>query len=192
MKSAILSFVLSGVFSFVMAQDTSRFENREKFDQWIQYSFKYLTGGLNKDIRKKIDKEFKKYDFTAEKYECNFHFDFNVKLDSLGRIKKCEQSVKYEDEQFERLANNIRQIILTSNWQPANWVHLKDTSYLIDFFHVTISGDCESATLSYNISDRERNHKPYVWVVKDKNEDLYFTGFEYYMDASKKCKKEDK
>lgn len=188
MKSAILFFVFSFVFSFAKSQDTIRFEKRIDFDQQIQYSFKELTGGLNKDIRKKIDKEFKAYDFTLKRYECNFHIDFNVKLDSLGRIKKCEQSEKYKDEQFEHLANNIEQIILTSNWKVPNWVHLKDTSYLIDFFHVTITGECDPPKLSYHISDRERNHKPYIWIVKNHDGYLYFKGFEY-INISKKPKK---
>lgn len=168
-------------------QDTIVLKNRKEFNQLIQYRFLDETGGLTPVMRKRIEKKFKKFDFSDNQYKCQYLFDYIIELDSTGYIKKCKQLGSFADSQLNEFSNGVVNIIINSKYQFPNRVNLVDTNYYIGTVQLTFELSCDPRELVFRISQNETSESRYVLYVKDEEKNIYFSDFSKYTAKKKKC-----
>lgn len=174
-----------------ISQDTIETKNRREFDKLIQYTFLENTGGLNPVLRKKIKREFKRYDFTKKEYNCQYVFDYIIELDSLGNIKNCKQIGRYNDSALNEFSEAVISIIKKSSYHVANWIYLEDTSYCIETVQFSFEMSCEPRELIFKISQNEESRKRYVLCTRYDGKINCFSGFsELTIDKRKKKKRQ--
>lgn len=171
----LMLFLLNSLIG--ISQDTIEVKNRSELDRLIQYTFLENTGGLNPTLRKKINQEFKKHDFSKKEYHCQYIFDFIIELDSLGNIKNCKQIGSHNDSVLNEFSEAVISTIRKSNYHVANWVYLEDTSFCIETVQFSFEMSCEPRELIFEISENEKSKKRYVLCTRNDGEMNCFSGF---------------
>ncbi|MNK08286.1 hypothetical protein D3C87_262160 [compost metagenome] len=170
----ILFITIFGGVSF--SQDTIVFKNKFEMERQITYNFLMKCEVLNKSIRKKIVKKFKKVDLEDKKYQCQYHFSYDVELDSTGHIIRCDHFDGYSDSTLNKFALDVAEIVKKSNWQIKNKVELTDSCYFMNGFIFTFNTSCNPSKVEF-IQNKPIRHKKVVFCYKEENRYIFFNDF---------------
>lgn len=185
MKSLFLAFLLIPVFlpKTLLGQDSliTTYSNRAKFETYIGYLYHDCTNNMTPELRSNVDSIFEQYDFSDQKYRCQYRLGFIAELDSCGRIWNCYPGKgNHSEGDLAPFQQDICKMILQSNTQIANWVVMEDTSYYIDAALFFFETSCDPDEIIFqDTTDAAWNYK---YILKNEEEEIHFNGFQTICD----------
>ena len=184
----LILFILLVITNFIYGQDTVLIENRGEFDQMISYSFFGYTEELNPKLKKEIDSVFRTYNFEKPEYDCQYPFYYILDLDSCGYILDCipgknlSKRSKNRDNYIATFEDEVRSIVLKSNWQINNMVILPDSIYRFQKTSFSFEISCDPPEVifveDYIYEDKDNIPRtPVIFTFPSKEGLIYFDGF---------------
>jgi hypothetical protein len=148
------------------------------FEFAIQIEFFRSSSGLNQEIQNKIKKEFRKYNFSGKKYNCEYSYNYLIYLDSCGQFESVKLLKPYSDKKLKKFGTEVEKIISNSGIKILNNVHLIDTSYVFkDGFLFKFNTSCEPKELIFFEEPRKKEEIPIIIFKINELETIYFKDF---------------